>query len=187
MGLCELYKTGFSSRVKAAAQSPITHLGAPEDVILAAQGNLAITYEEVGQCEKALQMKRDVYFGHLKLNGEEHGSTLITANNYAHSLVLLQRHAEAKALLRKAIPGARRVLGDNHECTFRMRSIYAEALYGDDGATLDDLREAVETLEDVERIARRVLGGAHPFTKSVEQPLRGARAALRAPETPPAS
>ena len=31
-----------------------------------------------------------------------------------------------------------------------------------DGATLDDLREAVTTLEDTERIARRVLGGAHP-------------------------
>ena len=32
----------------------------------------------------------------------------------------------------------------------------------DDAATLDDLREAVTTLEDAERIARRVLGGAHP-------------------------
>ena len=30
------------------------------------------------------------------------------------------------------------------------------ALYQDDGATLDDLREAVTTLEDTERIARRV-------------------------------
>ena len=33
------------------------------------------------------------------------------------------------------------------------------ALYDNDDATLDDLREAVTTLEDVERIARRVLGG----------------------------
>ena len=32
----------------------------------------------------------------------------------------------------------------------------------DDGATLDDLREAVTTLEETERTARRVLGGAHP-------------------------
>ena len=37
---------------------------------------------------------------------------------------------------------------------------YAQALYKDPGATLDDLREAVAELEDTERTARRVLGGA---------------------------
>ena len=36
-----------------------------------------------------------------------------------------------------------------------MRWIYAMALYKDDGATLDDLREAVMTLENTERTARR--------------------------------
>ena len=55
----------------------------------------------------------------------------------------------------------------------------------DDGATLDDFREAVTTLEDAERIARRVLGGAHPITESVKTALRTARAALRARETRP--
>ena len=55
----------------------------------------------------------------------------------------------------------------------------------DAGATLDDLREAVTTLEDVERITRRVLGGVHPITKGIETSLRNARAALRARETPP--
>ena len=45
-----------------------------------------------------------------------------------------------------------------------MRWTYAEVLYTDDGATLDDLREAVAKLEDVERTARRVFGGAHPTT-----------------------
>ena len=62
---------------------------------------------------------------------------------------------------------------------------YAEALYSDDGATLDDLREAVTMLEDAGRIARRVLGGAHPTTRGIEVALREARAALRARETPP--
>ena len=54
----------------------------------------------------------------------------------------------------------------------------------DPAATLDDLHEAVTTLEDAERIARRVLGGSHPTTTGIEQQLRGARAALRARETP---
>ena len=60
----------------------------------------------------------------------------------------------------------------------------AMALYKDTDATLDDLREAVTTLEDVERTARRVLGGAHPTTAWIEETLRNARAALRARETP---
>ena len=54
-------------------------------------------------------------------------------------------------------------------------------------ATLDDLREAVTTLEDAGRIARRVFGGAHPLTTAMEDNLRQARAALRASETPPGS
>jgi len=56
-------------------------------------------------------------------------------------------------------------------------------LYQDTGATLDDLREAVTTLEDTERTARRVLGGAHPDVIWIEKSLRDARAALRARET----
>ena len=51
--------------------------------------------------------------------------------------------------------------------------------------SLDDLREAVTTLEDTERTARRVLGGAHPTTTGIEAELRRARADLRAREPPP--
>ena len=58
---------------------------------------------------------------------------------------------------------------------------YGRALY--DGATLDDLREALTTLEETERTARRVLGGAHPLTEWIEYDLRNVRAALRARET----
>jgi hypothetical protein len=68
-----------------------------------------------------------------------------------------------------------------------MRMIYAKALYKDDAATLDDLREAVTTLVETERTARRVLGGAHPVTTGIEGALRDARAALRARETPSGS
>ena len=60
---------------------------------------------------------------------------------------------------------------------------YARALYMDAGATLDDLREAVATLEDTERTARRVFGNAHPLTVANEEGVRESRAALRARET----
>ena len=56
-------------------------------------------------------------------------------------------------------------------------------LYRDPAATLDDLREAVTTLTEIEQTARRVLGGAHPTTEGIEAALREARASLRARET----
>ena len=77
---------------------------------------------------------------------------------------------------------ARRVFGDDDEDTLRMRWIYASALYMDASATLDDLREAVTTLEDSKRIARRVFGGSHPLTEGIERNVQSARAALRARE-----
>ena len=90
-----------------------------------------------------------------------------------------------KDILRRTMPSTRRVLGESHEVTFRARNTYAKALYKDPSATLDDLHEAVATLEDTNHIARRVLSGAHPTTNGIEAALRLAQAALRARETPP--
>ena len=63
-----------------------------------------------------------------------------------------------------------------------MQWIYAEALCQDPNATLDDISEAVTTLKEIERTARRVLGGAHPLTTAIENHLHNAQAALRALE-----
>ena len=144
-----------------------------------------MTYGQLGRVEQALQIERDVYHGSLRLLGDEHNGTLISANNYADSLLSLNRFEEAKSVLREVIPVARRVLGENDTLPFRMRKVYAEALYMDPAATLDDLREAVNMLEELERTARRVLGGAHPTTESIEYHLREARAVLRAREGTP--
>ena len=95
----------------------------------------------------------------------------------------LQRYKEAKSLLRKTIPIARRVLGEGDDLRLGMRMNYGRALCQADGATLDDLREAVNTLEETERTARRVLGGAHPDVAVFEKSLQNARAVLRACET----
>ena len=95
----------------------------------------------------------------------------------------LKRHTEAKRLAHKTLLVARRVLGESHELTLTMRMSYAMVILDDDGAKLDDIREAVTTIEDVERTARRVFGGAHPFVRKIEADLRRARAVLRARET----
>ena len=160
-------------------------LGAPARQLLVVRGNIANAYFEIGRKDQALQMWRDIYSGRLKLLGEEHLETIRAACNYASSLAGLQRFEEAKSFLRKTMPVARRVLGEEHRIALRMRRLYARALYSADGATLDDLREAVTTIEDVQRTTRRVFGGAHPLAAKIEDTLKKARAALHARETPP--
>ena len=129
-------------------------------------------------------MRQKVYSGRLKLNGETHVETLGAANNYASSLNGLRRFAEARSLMRKTMPVAQRVLGKLHEITIKMLWAYVETLYEDDNATLDDLRKAVNTLEDAARDARRVYGSAHPFAEGCEFHLQKSRAVLAARETP---
>jgi len=67
-----------------------------------------------------------------------------------------------------------------------MQQIYAKTLYMDPDATLSDIHEAMRTLEETERTARRVLGGAHPHVQLIGQSREEASAALRARETPSA-
>ena len=110
----------------------------------------------------------------------QHERTLRAANNYADSLNVLKHFKEAKALMRKTVPVARRVLGEGDEITLRLRKIYAGALYRNPGATLDDLREAVTTSEEIQRTARRVFGGTHPLVETIERSLLNAREALAA-------
>ena len=129
--------------VKEARLSLMRRLGASVEDVFIAQGNLANSYQFLGRLEEAMSLRRDVYSGCLKLNGEVHEETLRAANNYS--------------------------------------------LYENPGATLDDLREAVTTLEDAERTMRRVFGGAHPTTVDIGECLQESRATLRARETPASS
>ena len=134
-------------------------------------------------CALACEIERPTH-GSLKLYGEENRVCLLRASNYANLLIDLKRFEEAKSLMRKTIPVARRVLGENDEDTLRLRCIYARALYDDPAAPLDDLREAVTTYEDAGRIARRVFGGSHPLVELMQDDLGRARAALHAREAP---
>lgn len=157
--------------VKAAEFAMELRLGAPEDTIFGLQSNLASSYQMLGRLDKALSLRRDVYSGYSRLYGEKGRDTLREASNLAHLLIRLQHFEEAKSLMRKMIPVARRTLGDDHRVTLGMGGIYAQTVYKDTCATLDDLREAAETLADTARVARRVLGCAHPLTSAIEGDL----------------
>ena len=163
----------------------LRRVGASEDRVLGTQGNIAVTYEALGRLDESHRMFRDVYFGRLKFSGEENFHTLSAANNYASSLLDTNHEVEeAKSVLKRTLLVARRVLGEVNEITLYGRWNYARALYNNDNATLDDIREAVNTLEDLERIARHVLGDAHPIRVHIEQHLRKSRAARRESRCP---
>ena len=55
----------------------------------------------------------------------------MAANNYVVSLLDQQRYAEAKSLMRKTMPVARRVLGESHDVTLKVRWLRAVALCND--------------------------------------------------------
>ena len=98
-------------------------------------------------------------------------------------LLSLERHDEAKPILRKAIPNARRTLGAEHDLTLNFRDIYGRCLYRDDNASRDDVVEAIEIFEDVQRRARRVFGPKHPNWTHLPKLLEGAREKLASFDT----
>ena len=157
-------------------------LGAPERFVLATQSDLARTYRSLGRLDDAMRLRREIYSRRLELYGEEQETTILAALNYAFFLDRLEHYAEAKSLLRRATPVARRALGEGHMTTLMMRGCYATTLYEGPDATLDDLREAATTFEEMERTARRLLGSAHPTAKTIERSLQKARATLRGRE-----
>ena len=64
--------------------------------------------------------------------------------------------------------------------TIRTQWIYARSLWGDRGrGTLDDRREAVTMLEEMERAACRVLGPSHPTSIEIGLDLKKTREAPR--------
>ena len=74
--------------VRKAELAMLRRLSASEYDMLVVQTNLACTYHRLGRLEEALRIQRDVYSGYLKLFGEESHKTLLSANNYAVSLLV---------------------------------------------------------------------------------------------------
>ena len=119
----------------------------------------------------------------MKLYGENHQETIWSAGYLANSLYRTRRFDEGKALLRKVIPVARRVLGKGNIDVVRLRWSYGCFLYRAPDATLDDIREAVATLEETYGTVRRVFGAEHSYTREMDpKDIRFARAELRARE-----
>ena len=100
--------------------------------------------------------------------------TIDVVQNLVNALGKSRQYAEAKALLREQIPNMRQ-LGPDHTSTISLRLLLAMCLDEDNNATRGDIEESVTILEDVDRRARRVLGGNHPLAAQVHGALERAR------------
>ena len=90
------------------------------------------------------------------------------------TLLDLRRFAEAKKLLRKVAPVARRALGAEHALTLSLREDLSRATLGG-ASSAEEKREALRILEEVAGVMRRVMGPAHPETLRAQKELKRSR------------
>ena len=102
---------------------------------------------------------------------------------FAAELHSLEHHTEAKRILLKVIPNARRTLGAEHDLTLNLREIYGNFLYQDPSASRGDVVDAIEIFEDVQRRVRRVFGPDHPNWRALPRELAAAREMLASFDT----
>ena len=100
--------------------------------------------------------------------------TLRAANNYAMHLLQLKRFEQAKRILRRTVPVARRALGADYVLTLSLREDLSRAILDGDSSA-NEKRQALRTLEEVAGIMRRVMGPAHPDTLHAQRKLEGYR------------
>ena len=101
--------------------------------------------------------------------------TFIDAINLADSLIISTLFEEAKSLLRKHIPVARRALGNEHDLTLDLRNLFARVISRDPNSSRDDVHEAVTISEDVLRTTQRVFGTSHPYSRGSREDSESAR------------
>ena len=104
--------------------------------------------------------------------------------NLARALLEVERFSEAKALLRKYVPKARRALGPSHPVMLALSEKLVQALYEDCAERplddyIADMTEAVEILAKDERTTRSVRGSDHPEAQRVADLLRRMRLRLK--------
>ncbi len=153
--------------------------------LLAVRDNIASCLSELDRNEEALALLRDIFAETRDVFGVEDEETLEAA--YSLSTVMVEHDcAGCVQFFREfnLIETAARVHGTDHEIVLRYRRVYARALYSGKNAPLSDVRQAVEILEEICPMTRRVMGPSHPRTSHSERVLMEAREKLARAEAP---
>lgn len=118
----------------------------------------------------------------LRWHASVHDHVLALA--LSKSLFDAKRFTEAKSLLRERLSEARRALGAEADVVLHLHWNYAATLYSDDGASRDDVIEALAILEGLSATPQRIYGTSHPLTTNIQQNLKTARSKLASFSTP---
>ena len=90
----------------------------------------------------------------------------------------LSHFVEAKVLIRKTLPVARRVIGEDHDTSMGLRCLLHHSTVLDPKSTRGDVQEAKKELDKILCQARRVLGATHPRLLAIQKTVDGARERL---------
>ena len=142
--------------------------------------NRAQTYLFLKMFEKGIALNREIYADFLQLDPSGNNKpTINVAVNllscFVNEKMINEHSVEARTLARKTVPVARRLLGTEYDGFLQLRSLEALALFLPDDAALDDVRLAVEILEETTRTSRQVMGSSHQLTKHRAELLAQAR------------
>jgi hypothetical protein len=134
-------------------------LGEDHPNTLTAMNNLAVTYSDLGQDDKALVLKeRTLKLRRARL-GEDHPDTLASMNNLANTYDALGQHDKALALNEQTLKLMRAKLGEDHPDTLTsMNSLALTYYYLGQNDTA--LALGLQTL----KLRRATLGEDHPDT-----------------------
>ena len=105
------------------------------------------------------------------------GNQDIAVCNLTEYLVAAREFEEAQSLAREELPVIIDRHGPDDPLTLEIRTWYALAFFRADGASEDDVAEALTILEDVLRRSKRVLGDSHPDTERAREFLEEVRSA----------
>ena len=140
----------------------------------------------LGRLSDAVRLAGEVYGKRVATQGEAHPEAIREGMNMAAAMIGMPQSVtvngrervhilEAKRFLLELLPRAQRALGGEDRVTLGIRREYARALYVDEKASPDELRESEEILDDLCRTSRRVLGPIHEQTHLALEELVAAR------------
>lgn len=139
----------------------------PDDLLCAAQLNLASVLRQAGDIEEALQNDEQATNGLIAIYGDLHPFTLAATINYASDLARCGRLGEAIQLGHDTFGKCRRTLGDSHPDT-----LMAAANLASDEATAGDEASAERRRADALRKYAETLTLEHPEARAAAQGVR---------------
>ena len=161
----EAYKADNFMKAKNAYQELYDlykhELGEHHPDTLTALHNLASSYSDLGDYNKALEMKNAVYNARKEILGEKHPDTLTSLNNLANSYSDLGDYSKACELQNAVYNTRKEILGEKHPDTLSVLQNLANS-YSD----LGDYNKACELQNAVYNVRKEILGEKHPDTLS---------------------